>query len=195
MSGLTGYLLSNGTDLSNVFMNKDTSLILPNGTNIITGVNTFVGNVDLSGSLLYGRNDGYNFKTTLTIKYPIGYTIQPSSTPTPPNTTTTINVTLYLGTWLVRGDIYSSTTTGNYTTGSYISCVLGNANITYLPNTTFIYQMPSTILISGNYQIPILNAIAVVSSSSETMTITVNISMTNTGTSTSRILYSATKIA
>jgi hypothetical protein len=78
-SGLTGYLLSDGTDLSNVFMNinKGASLSLANK---FTSTNTFKGNIDLSGGFLYGRNDGYNFTTVISAPYPIGYTFTYSNT-------------------------------------------------------------------------------------------------------------------
>ena len=76
--GLTGYLLSDGTDLSNVFMNinKGASLSLANK---FTSTNTFKGNIDLSGSFLYGRNDGYNFREVISAPFPIGYIIDNSN--------------------------------------------------------------------------------------------------------------------
>ena len=69
---LTGYLTVGGSDLSSVFMNINRGISLTS-TNVFQQQNTFLGNVDLSGSLLYGRNGGSNFNTGGS-PYPVGYT-------------------------------------------------------------------------------------------------------------------------
>lgn len=71
---LTGYLTSGGTDLSAVFMNINKGVSLT-ASNVFQQKNKFLdGGIDLSGSLLYGRNEGSDFITGLSAPYPIGYT-------------------------------------------------------------------------------------------------------------------------
>ena len=70
---LTGYLLNNGTDLSNVFMNINNGALLVS-QNSLQAKQTFAGGVDVSGSFLYGRNDRSAFDLSFNQTYPIGYT-------------------------------------------------------------------------------------------------------------------------
>ena len=71
---LTGYLTSGGSDLSAVFMNINRGVSLTS-SNVFQQKNKFLdGGIDLSGSLLYGRNNGSDFITGLTTPYPVGYT-------------------------------------------------------------------------------------------------------------------------
>ena len=74
----TGYLLSDGvTDLSNVFMNINEAGLI--SANKFQQKMTCLGNIDLSGSFLYGRNDGYTFDTSLNSLIPVGYTLDISN--------------------------------------------------------------------------------------------------------------------
>ena len=110
-SGLTGYELSNGTDLSNVFMNINNGVLL-SLANKFTSTNTFRRNVDVSGSFLYGRNDGYNFTTVISAPYPIGYTFTYTNTYTLPGAGAKYNYTplftLTNGVWLVSAQLQTT---------------------------------------------------------------------------------------
>lgn len=70
---LTGYLTNDGRDLSNVFMNINNGALIAS-QNSFRANQTFADGIDISGSFLYGRNDGSAFDISLNKRYPIGYT-------------------------------------------------------------------------------------------------------------------------
>ena len=195
-SGLTGYLLSDGTDLSNVFMNinKGASLSLANK---FTSTNTFKGNIDLSGSFLYGRNDGYNFREVISAPFPIGYIIDNS------NIFVTKDIScsslIDVGTWIANcsasvTEASNATTPGSYTTSSLFSISLEeNANIKYSnPEPKNIYPIPSTIPINLNIRMQLVSVLFV----SAPTTLTLNASLTNSSTNMRINIYlGITKIA
>ena len=65
MSGLTGYLTENGSDLSYVFMPIGTTLIQLSANNTFTGKNTFLGGIVGPSTALTYTSDmiGYSIKS------------------------------------------------------------------------------------------------------------------------------------
>jgi hypothetical protein len=134
---LTGYLLSDGiTDLSNVFINiNEVSLTKPT---TFQQKMTSLGNVDLSGCFIYGRNDGYAFDVSINSMFPVGYTTDISNTLTDcvSGTIYSISIPIYSGTWLVN---YGVSVRGNSTYSSAARLVYdlsANSAIRYTHNNT-----------------------------------------------------------
>jgi hypothetical protein len=153
----TGYLLSDGvTDLSNVFMNINEAGLI--SANKFQQKMTCLGNIDLSGSFLYGRNDGYTFDTSLNSLIPVGYTLDISNViATGTNDTTySISTPIYNGTWIVNYGVEckgsNNTTASNYATNAKIFYDLsGNSNIIYThQNTKPGYLCPIQSTINAN---------------------------------------------
>lgn len=200
MSGLTGYLLSNGTDLSNVFMNINTPYVLLNANTVMTGANTFTKSVDLSGSFLYGRNDGYDFTSLQTTPYSIGYTIlidYSISSIIAATTYSTSVASLSVGLWILNG--YIRIVQGgsfNYNV-SYPWIQVYNTTTGGLPNTYVINQVypidKNTVMVAGNNPtLPFSNIFNVIADETITMNIGVNMTV---GTSTLKLVGGFTKIA
>ena len=133
---LSGYLLSDGvTDISNVFMNiNEVSLTK---SNTFQQKMTCLGNVDLSGCFIYGRNDGYAFDVSINSMFPVGYTIDISNTLTNcvSGSIYSISISIYPGRWLVN---YGVRARGNstYSNARLVYDLSGNSAIRYTHNNT-----------------------------------------------------------
>jgi hypothetical protein len=185
----TGYALSNGTDLTNVFMslNNGASLFEPN---IFTSNTTFKGNIDLSASFLY-----YNMpSTTQTAPFSVGYTTDMSNAnvSVPNNTAINRTIAIYPGVWLVTTSVLFNKS-GTYTT-------LAASSIRMTTNASIIYSPPSPLayypINSDSTLTPLrfsLSAVAVVTAA---VNLPVEFKFTGLGaTSSCNIYLGITKIA
>ena len=199
MSGLTGYLLSNGTDLSNVFMNINTPSILLNVNNVMTNTNTFTNRVDLSGSFLYGRNDGYNFTSSQSTPYSIGYTIlfnYSTATTIVAGTIYNTSVALSVGLWILNG--YLQIVQGgtfNYNVVYPYAYIFNSAftGTTIYTALDFVYPIgKDTSIGTANPTFPFSNIFNVINNESITINIAANMVV---GTSRLKLVGGFTKIA
>ena len=195
MNSGTGYLLSDGRDLSDVFIRISDSASLTS-QNTFPLKQTFKGDVDLSGSwLFYDLPPG-----TQTIPYPIGYTLDVSNTVINPTSAFLYNtdLTVYPGVWLTTCSFLLNKNNGTYTNGSFFRLDLSNssvANISYSPPAPFL-RIPieiNNVLLTNSLQATI-TAVAVVKAQT-TMRAEALLTMT-VGNNTSFTVYlEATKIA
>ena len=196
-SGFTGYLLSDGvTDLSSVFMNINAGALLAN-ENVFKQKNTFSGGIDLSGSFLYGRSDGYLFDTSFNSMFPVGYTAFVSNPVTNGTSGTNypLSITIYPGKWIINYGVEGKASS-SYTASSKISFDLSaNANIIYRhSNTRPAYVFPIT---SSPSTTLILKPLAIITTArvlSQT-TLESNLRLTGSGTITLNSTLTITKIA
>ena len=191
MSSGTGYLVTDGRDMSSVFFNINDNASL-NTNNMFQSKQSFAGDIDLSGSLLF-----YSMPSTIqSSPYSVGYTLSTS-----PNYATNItsgnNTSLALsrGVWLltVSVDLYRGG--GTYTTGSFIRASLTtSSDIIYSPPNPLI-RIP---IESGNTNINTLQlgftAIAVLKNNASS-TLSALVNMTVGGTTNYTVYFGATKIA
>ena len=133
---LTGYLLSDGRDLSDAFIGINNGASLTRA-NAFQSNQTFAGGIDVSNSFLYGRNDGDLFNVAINSRYPVGFstqTVYTTSTGTN-GTIYTVSETIYPGKWMlnyrvaIRGNTAGSSSYG--ATARLVYDLSANPNVTY----------------------------------------------------------------
>ena len=175
---LTGYVLSDGRDLSNIFMNINNGAVIAS-QNSFQSKQTFVGGIDLSGSFLYGRNDGSAFDISLNASYPIGYTntyTTSIASYSSGNSSATYSPTFMMsaGVWIVTTKLsISGITVINAVDPLAIISLPSSTNIIFHDRFAAIYHIPS----GATYYSPIFMSTTILIVTAPT-TLTINPSFT-----------------
>jgi hypothetical protein len=184
MDSITGYTLSDGKDLGQVFGSIQNSASLTN-ENILQATQKFANDIDLSGSLMF-----YSMPSTIVSGsiYPIGYTIDVSNgyTYAPGDGQNVLQINVYKGVWLLNVALRLTKTSGNYDNESRFRINLEpNINVILSPPAPLV-RMPieasntvtptlktaitAVIVVKNNTSIDVITALAV----SLATTITIN---------------------
>lgn len=193
----TGYLLSDGRDLSDVFIRISDSASLAS-QNTFPLKQTFKGDVDLSGSLMF-----YDLPAGIqSAPYPIGYTLDASNTVTNPTTGVIYNaeVTISPGVWLTTCSFTLNKGNGGYTNNSFFRLDISNSltqDILFSPPQPLL-RIPidiSNALTSNSIQV-VMTAVAIVKKApSTTMRGEALVTMTVGSSTTFTVYLEVTKIA
>ena len=196
MASSTGYTLSDGRDLSQVFMNI-TDSASSSSQNVLQSTQKFANNIDLSGSLMF-----YSMPSTVVSAkpYPIGYTIDISNTSiitlTGDNSLDIVNPDT--GVWLVTASLVLTKGTAVTTDTAArfridLSC--NNTNIIYSPPYPLIripIELPNTS--TPTVQMG-LTAVAVVKSSPTTLKCNSAVAIATPNSAFYKLYLEITKIA
>ena len=203
-SGLTGYLLSDGRDLSNVFIGINNGALIAS-QNSFQSKQTFAGGIDISNSFLYSRNDGHRFDVSFNLLPPVGYMVDVSNNSDNPTNNSGVNyvvsMPIYPGMWVVSLRSTAYTTVGTYTAGAKLTLdISANPNIVYMniPSSSspmYIYQIPSSAAVGVGILPNALISIANVSTPTTIYGRTKLEGVSNDGNIFLRLILAITKIA
>ena len=148
MSGLTGYLLEDGTDLSNVFLGKS-SIVNISANNTFLGTNTFNNLVKCTSQLQYPV--GNAITTSITLASPVSslYIINTGTiTLTLPAPSTTAGSMILFKRFVAGTTTYSVTGGGTSIyalngTSAVASVALATLNVQFICNGTYWFVIQS----------------------------------------------------
>ena len=193
MDSNTGYTLTDGRDLSSVFMGINNGVSLATA-NVFQAKQTCLGGIDLSACPMF-----YSMPSTVLSGpiYPIGYTlfVQKTETYAAQNTVYSTSITLSNGVWLVTLNFTLTKGSGTYAANSFVQFDVSGNNIKFSPPVPLM----RLIIQSGNTNIPTLQLgitpVAIVNTGPTVMYAETLINNTTLNSTSYTIHLGATKIA